>query len=292
MIKSFSLLIFIVPLMSLAQQEPHFSSDGFSSFWQNPASTGALQKLSVTAVGRLHWVGIDSAPKSIMVNTGYSFDVNGKRDENSKGKIGVGINLMKEKVGYQNNWTFQVPLNYQFDLKETYLSVGIAPGFKQINFSPGSPPSNPGTGPVIPAAIAGRFFNLDAGVFWYSDKFYLGLSSTQLAEPSSVGFQAARHYHFQAAYRFSLGEHYIYPQLQVIADGASIAFWNLNYFQFKDDIFSVGAGIGGGRDILLAATFRYENFKIAYNFDWHTGLLSAYTNGSHEFRLSYQIPNK
>ena len=66
-----------------------------------------------------------------------------------------------------------------------------------------------------------------------------------------------------------------------------MGLWNLNYFQFKEDLFSVGLGISAGRDVLFAATYRYKFFKIAYNFDLNTGPLSNYTAGSHELRLSF-----
>ena len=287
--KKFLIFFLLLPIVGNSQQDPYFVSEGFGALWNNPASFGAKYKLAANTVGRLHWLGIDGAPRSFMANAEANFDFQVSQQALIRGKLGGGIVFVAERIGGRDEIIFQVPINYHIPIKETYLSLGIAPGFRNTNLSNGlpSPPINPNT----PVNGAGTIFKLDAGAYWYSNRFHLGLSSTQVTRPHK-GNQGVRHYYLHGGYRFKIGEHYLFPQVQFLANSSGLGFYNLNYFQFKNDIFSVGLGVSAGRDILFAATYRYKSFKIAYNFDLNTGPLSSYTVGSHEFRLSYQLPNK
>lgn len=288
-----ALILLMNSFVGFGQQDPFFVSDGFTPLWTNPASTGSWNKFSANLVGRLQWPGVNGAPSSAMLNSEYSFQL--KNDHS----LNVGIDLILEEIGQgaavkQNSQIFSVPINYSIKLKESRLAFGLSTGFRRISFSQDAPliPPQSSTDPILPVASAGTVFSLDAGVFWSSSKFYLGLSSTQLTAPffPNISFNGATHYYLQAGYRFKVGQHYIFPQVNLKSDGAGLAFWNLNYFQFKEDIFSIGAGFSAGRELLLAATFRYKRFKIAYNFDLNFGPLSGYTAGSHEVRLSFAVP--
>lgn len=269
---------------SQAQQYPVFVSEGFTSFWNNPASFGSWNKFSFNAVGSLQWVGIESAPRSIMINAEHGVDFETQSDSWKNVRFGYGINVIVENVGFQNNFIFTVPLNYQIKIKESFLSIGIAPGFRKLSFDPSWVPPSPGfTIPPSPAS-----FNIDAGLFWFNEKAYAGISSTRINRPHS-GSGGVRHYYVQGGYRFKIGQHYIFPQVHIAANSASTSFWNINYFQFKEDIFSVGLGFSYGSEILFAATARYKFLKLAYNYDLVMNPLSSYTSGSHQLRLSFII---
>ena len=286
--KKFLILFLLLPFVSNSQQDPYFVTDGFGALWNNPASFGAKNKFAINTLGRLQWVGLGSGPRLIMVNSEFGVDFSEFQFNNVAGKIGIGANFIAAEAGGFKEQIFQVPLNYQFKIDETYLSLGISTGFRRIDFtdiiwvSPQSPED-----PLIPTQ-AQAVFQLDAGMYWYSDKFHVGISTTQFTSPryDDINFQSARHYYLHGGYRFSLGEHFIFPQLQFKTDGTGLAFWNMNYFQFKEDIFSVGAGFGTNQ-ILTGASFRFKFVKLAYNYGYDLSPLSNYTRGSHELRLSF-----
>jgi hypothetical protein len=55
--------------------------------------------------------------------------------------------------------------------------------------------------------------SLNLGVFWYGEKHYVGISVRNLNAPRAGSLQSARPYYFQAAYKFKVGAHYLYPML-------------------------------------------------------------------------------
>jgi len=280
-------LLVLCSISTVAQQEPTFVSEGFTPLWSNPASFGSWNKLSVNAMASAKNVGLDGAPRSFMLNA--EFDVvwgakGGKREFN----MPIGFIFNADNVGFSNYISVGVPINFQFKLSNSRLAIGLTPGYKSLKFSSDWVPPQTIIDPLLPVQSPKCDFNLDAGIFWYSEKAYAGLSMTQLNRPD-LGFSTAIHYHLNGGYRFSIGQHYIFPQLQIKFDGATAAFWNLNYFQFKEDLFSIGIGVGGGMDLLLAATARYKQFKLAYNYDYVTGPLAEYTKGSHQIRLSFIV---
>jgi type IX secretion system PorP/SprF family membrane protein len=288
MIKFLFFIIVFLPSVSQAQQDPYFVTDGLGALWNNPASFGAKNKVAVNTVGRLQWVGLDDPSKLLMTNADFSISLNQKGESSTANKIGFGINFIGLEFAGFKEQIFQLPINYQFKIKETYLSVGLSAGFRRLDFTGvfWIPPQTQEDS-LIPVH-AQTAFHLDAGIYWYNDKFNIGLSSTQLTAPryEAISFQSVRHYYLQGGYRFSLFDHYFYPQVQLKTDGAILAFWSMNYFQFKDDVFSVGAGFGGGH-VLFAVSGKYKIARLAYNMGINKSPLSSFSTFSHELRLTF-----
>ena len=172
MIRIFFLLL-LLPFGGYAQQESHFSTDGFSSFWQNPATSGTLDKLSFNFLGRLQWVGVESAPQTFMFNSSGRLELNQLKNKSLEDRIGVGVNLIGEQVGFQNKWVFQVPLNYQFKLGETYLSAGLSVGFRAIIMSNDWVPPQTLFDPLLPGDVSGTVFNMMQAFFGMPRNFML-----------------------------------------------------------------------------------------------------------------------
>lgn len=287
----FITIILLSSMVGFAQQDPNLRSDGFSPFWTNPASYGVNNNLSTHLIGKLQWTGLEGAPKLFMTNTEAYLHV-GPSQDNPKVKFGTGIMYTGFLIGFQKTQILKIPINIITNLGKCQLGVGVGLGFLRNGFTSNWVPPMTTNDPLLPAASSQSKFDMDAGIFLNHKNFYVGISSTHLFQPlfSEINFQSARHYYLQGGCRFKVGEHHIVPQVNLKADGASILFWNLNYFQFKEDIFSIGAGFGMGRELLLAATYRFKAFKIAYNFDLNFGPLSNQTSGSHELRLSLVFP--
>jgi hypothetical protein len=133
-------------------------------------------------------------------------------------------------------------------------------------------------------------FDLNAGVFWSGERHYAGFSVTNSTKPEIDGFQTARSYNVQGGYRFKIGNHYLFPMVSASTIGGFFHLRAINYFQFKEDVFSVGFGYGSKSNITLAATVRVKRVKLAYNYDIVLSRLSNSFAGSHEVRLVYAIP--
>lgn len=165
------LLFFVILLVTYsgrAQQDAQFTQYMYNTININPAYAGSRGVLSVFALHRDQWIGLDGAPKTnaISVNTPIN-----------NSNVGLGVSLVNDKIGPTTENQFSVDLSYTIPTSETWkLSFGIK-GTADI-FNLDVTKLNPET------AGDPQFQNLDndfspnvgAGVYWHSDKAYIGLS--------------------------------------------------------------------------------------------------------------------
>ncbi|MFK8039598.1 MAG: PorP/SprF family type IX secretion system membrane protein [Crocinitomicaceae bacterium] len=284
-----SILLFSVFSMlsfsAFSQTEAIFSTDGFAPFWSNPASTGSFNKFSANAIYRNQWPSIPGN-----FNT-YGFTVEadtkiGFKSTEQKLNIPIGLNAVFTQFGNFNTQTIAVPFSFPFKLRNSTLAIGVSAGVKRAGFIEGM---SFYSGAAASASVTK--LNLNAGVFWSGKNYYLGFSSTNLTAPifDIINYKLKRQYNWQAGYRFKVGKHHIYPMLIGASDLITTNLRLITYFQFKEDIFSFGAGFSPRYDYYLGGTVRLKQFKLGYMYDLTTSKLTNASGGSHEFRLSYTI---
>lgn len=284
--KSLVLLLFVFSMASfcaLSQYDPVFTSDGFSPFWNNPAATGSLNKFSANIIYRNQWPSIPGNFNTL----GFAIESDIKFGLKSSGKqlnLPIGLNAIFQQVGARRVQTINVPLSIPLKLKNSTLAFGLSAGIKYIKydwngFLIGGPSFYEG----------GRSLDLNAGVFWSGKKHYLGISVTNITSPKFDNYVINPNINFQAGYKFKIGKHYIYPMLNGASGGGFHYVTAMTYFQFKEDVFSLGAGFTPRQSYALAATVSVKQFKLAYVFDNTISTLSNASGGSHEFKLSYAI---
>src|SRR5690349_16827537 len=112
------LLTFVLSLgLNLhAQQEPMYTHYMYNTLAINPAYAGSRDALSLLALGRFQWVGIDGAPMS------QTFQAHSPI---YKGLAG-GLSITNDIIGPVNNTYLNMDLAYQFRIGEkSMLSVGM-----------------------------------------------------------------------------------------------------------------------------------------------------------------------
>ncbi|MBD3638714.1 MAG: PorP/SprF family type IX secretion system membrane protein [Crocinitomicaceae bacterium] len=284
--KSLLLLFISSSIYATAQQDGIYSSEGFNTFEHNPASYGNGEFWSVNTFGRLQWVGVDGAPKSIHVNGGVQLPLGILMNWKRNLTIIAGSSYMYKEVGFQkiHTWNFAIGMPIRIG-KETELKFAIAPGIYATNLGSTWIFSQSSSDSLQSRAN----FDLSAGMLYRWKSLYVGFSVTHLLaqEINNSGFRLARHYHLQAGYKVPVGQHYLYPMLQAKFDGAGMVLQSMNYFVFKNNLFSLGAGYRVQDAILLGAAFEFKGFRLGYNYDITLNPLAAYSSGSHELRLSY-----
>ncbi len=114
------LLLCIVLLgycIGYAQQDAQYTQYMYNTININPAYAGSRGVLSIFALHRDQWVGLDGAPKtnSVSVNTPIN-----------NSNIGLGVSLVNDKIGPTTENQFSVDLSYTIPTSETWkLSFGI-----------------------------------------------------------------------------------------------------------------------------------------------------------------------
>ena len=111
------LVLMFTEMVSYAQQDAQFTQYMYNTINVNPAYAGSRGALSIFALHRTQWVGLDGAPvtNAISVNT----PLNGSN-------LGLGVSLINDKIGPTHENTVSADLSYTIPTSETFkLSFGI-----------------------------------------------------------------------------------------------------------------------------------------------------------------------
>jgi type IX secretion system PorP/SprF family membrane protein len=283
-----------------AQQDPQYTMFYFNKMLYNPAYAGAKDGICATMLGRFQWNGLQGAPNTWLVTA----DMPIKLSDNNY--LGVGLTTYGDYMGFQEDHALKAAICYRRkNLGPGHLAVGIDIGFNNKNIvnatwiTPNGLPA--GNDPTIPLAGATNTFafDLNAGVYYHSNRFYAGVSVLHLTGSSFTGLnmKQARHMYFTGGYTFDLaGSWKLNPNVIVRTDMATANF-DVNLNALYD--------INGTHGIFFGATYRYidaiginvgYNGRFAdgnvgmlfgYNYDINTSRLNSFNSGSHEIILRF-----
>lgn len=174
----FVLMISIMGTLS-AQQDAQYTQYMYNTVSVNPGYAGSRGHMSIAALYRAQWVGLDGAPKTQTLNlhtpVGY-------------GGVGMGISIVNDQIGPTSETYFDLDFSYSVNASdEGKISFGVkASGhlldvrFSELNqdyTNPGGPD------PTLQQDIQNRFSpNVGAGVYYHTEYFYAGLSVPRILE--------------------------------------------------------------------------------------------------------------
>ena len=139
--------------------------------------------------------------------------------------------------------------------------------------------------------------NIGTGVYYYSDKFYTGLSvpnfvKTKYYNDNEISInKKSIHYYFIAGYVFDLNESVKFKPsfISKITDGAPFQLDVNANFMFNEK-FVLGGSYRLGSAVSALAGFQISNsWFLGYGYDLETTKLSKYNSGSHEIFLRYEL---
>ena len=167
-----NLILVTLFLMSLfevkGQVEPQFSNYMYNVQHYNPAFAGVVESGSITGIYRSQWTGISGAPESQFLS--YVAPL-------SDQKMGIGLNLINDKIGPASYKSFSALYSYNLDFGSgLILSLGVNAGgsLLDIDFTKGAF-ENPGD--VSQNNISNEFYaRVGAGFILHSDSWFVGAS--------------------------------------------------------------------------------------------------------------------
>jgi len=291
---------FIMIFDIVAQQDPQYSQYMFNQMAVNPGYAGSHDVICLTAVHRQQWVGIEGAPVTPVFTVNAPFKMFGANH-------GAGLTVMSDRVGFQTDVSASLAYALQLQLGTGKLGIGVNGMFLNKALSAtwkipaGSGMVSPETDPSIPGANESVMgFDMGLGVYYRTEKVYLGLSSTHLLEPALkyevVGiknpkYRLKRHYHVMTGCLLPLKNPAweLAPSLMVFSDGtASQITTNVNVMYNK----KVWGGMGYRLNDAIIAMIGVDIFsglKIGYAFDYTYTNMNKYfsSGGSHEIMVNY-----
>ena len=167
--------IFIIAVLLLAyqthaQQDPQYTQYMYNMNVVNPAYAGSKKGLSLGLLYRTQWSGIDGAP-----NTGTFFGHSPLGNN-----MGIGLSVISDQIGPVNETNIYADVSYTLRFGgEHRLAFGVKAGatFHDIGLS-GIDLIDQGD-PFF-QDISKTTPNFGAGLFYYTDQYYLSLSVPNL----------------------------------------------------------------------------------------------------------------
>jgi type IX secretion system PorP/SprF family membrane protein len=291
--KKIVLIFMFFTVVCSAQQDSQYTQYMYNTIAINPAYAGSRGALSVFGLYRTQWVGLDGAPET------STFSINTPL---SNSNLGLGVSLVNDKIGPTNENTLSADLSYTVPTSETYkLSFGIKATANLFNLDMNK--LDPETKGDL------QFQNLDnkitpnigAGVYWHSDKAYVGLSVPNFIETKRYDdddtaiFKDKINYYFMAGYVFNL-DHLEYIKfkpalLTKMVQGAPLQVDVSGNFMFNDK-FVIGLAYRWSASLSAMAGFQVtDGLYIGYGYDHETTNLRRYNSGSHEIFLRFEFFN-
>lgn len=295
--KIIGLVLMLLPIASFAQQDAQYTQYMYNTTVVNPAYAGSRQAMSLFALHRTQWVGIEGAPVT------NSFSINTPISES---KVGLGLSFVNDQIGPSDENNIAIDFSYTIPASEKYkMSFGIKASANLLNVDFTKLDQYPGD-PIFEENIDNKFSpNIGVGFYLHSDKGYLGLSAPNLIETehfdgsatsSSTSHIATEkiNYYLIAGYVFDMSPSLKFkPSLQTkYVQGAPLQVDLSANFMIEEKFV---AGLAYRWSAAMSAMVGFQvsdSFFVGYAYDFDTTDLADYNSGSHEIFLRYELFNK
>ena len=272
-----------------SQQEAQYSQYMYNTISVNPAYAGSRNVLSVLALHRSQWIGLEGAP------TTSTFSINTPIPETN---LGLGISAISDRIGPTEQTTVSGDISYTIRLSEkTNLSFGAKGTASFFSFDQYKVTPFQANDPKWKSLSSNMSPNFGVGMYLHSDKYYLGLSIPNLMESNfyndneiAINSQS-RNYYFIGGYVFDVSNWIKFKPAIVskIVTGAPVQL-DLSGNALFMDKFVLGAAYRVDAALTGLAGFQVnDELFIGYSYDFDTTNLSRYNSGSHEIFIRYEF---
>jgi type IX secretion system PorP/SprF family membrane protein len=299
----------MLPLVSLAQQNPLISLYSVNKFLVNPALAGATGYTNINFTARQMYTGFENAPRNFVFSAQSRMleDVHIlKRRKVQKDptrasrikNIGFGGYIFNDRNGIISRTGMQLTYGYHINFGGKYqLSFGLSfTGYQfkiddkdELILDPGDP---------LLTSNKKNFFvpDANAGIYFSGYGFYSGLSITELFGSSiKLGankfenYETLRHFQLIGGYKFPVSSQvYLEPSFLAMAtidraelDLTARVFYQKNYW--------LGITYRTNKTLAFMAGFSIQEFYMAYAYDASMGAIQTYGGGSHELMLGLRF---
>jgi type IX secretion system PorP/SprF family membrane protein len=290
-----------------AQQDHMFSQYMFNMMAMNPAYAGSRDVLSMTALYRNQWGGIEGAPQT----TTFTIDMPVNRE-----RIGIGLQLFNDRIGEYN--TTGAYASYAFRIKvgsRSTLGLGVQAGASSFQADLSKVRTDQGNDPAFSQNISKILPNFGTGIYLSNDKSYIGFSVPQLIKNKLTdydsGLQRAtqrRHAYAMAGFVVRLSPNLkLKPSTLVkYVEGAPLGIdGNLNFWiadrvaigvsyrrnQFNSYESALNNGKVYNQDAIvgIVEVQLSDQLRLGYAYDRMLNQLQNFRAPSHEIMLRYEL---
>ncbi|TWO32841.1 type IX secretion system membrane protein PorP/SprF [Seonamhaeicola sediminis] len=276
----------------VAQQLPQFTQYMYNTISINPAYAGSRDALSIVGLHRSQWVDFNGGPvtQTLSIHSPLRND-----------RVGLGLSFIQDDLGPQNysylygDFSYSIPTGV-----DGKLAFGLKAGFTGYSFDQQFLND--------PSIMNDPFFNgtqnrwapnIGLGLFWHTNKWYLGLSTPRVLnndQNKEEGFEALERisYYFTGGYVFNLNDKLKFKPSYLIkaTNGAPISYDFTANFLFNEKFWIGGSyrmneqtgAFGGFMDFQIS-----RQLRLGYAYEKPNSDINNYTSGTHEILLIYEF---
>lgn len=274
-----------------SQQDAQYTQYMYNTVSVNPAYAGSRGHMSIAGLHRSQWLGLEGAPTTQTLNVHTPIGYRG---------LGLGLSVVSDKIGPTSETNLDVDFSYTLQTsREGKLSFGLkaSANLLDVRFSQLDQFT---TDQSLEQDIDNRFSpNIGAGVYYHTNKFYLGLSVPRILETShfdSASLSTASeqmNFYFITGYVWDVNPFLKFKPtlLTKMIQGAPLQVDLSANFMF-DDQFILGAAYRWDAAVSALVGFHVSNellIGIAYDRETTDLGSAAFNDGSFEIVLRYDF---
>lgn len=278
-------LILLVASAARGQQQFLITQYMFNGLALNPAYAGVHDGLSISALSRHQWVGMDGAPNTQFISAHSPI---------SYRPIALGAVIYRDVIGITKEHSATFSYAYRIKIADkTRLSFGIQASVRQLSQNFGYSAADDPNDPLLSVDNSLKF-NTGTGLLLHSDRFYVGVSVPQLLRNKFGSRQLnsdshlERHYYATAGYVFQLTPQLmVKPNVLFKAVGGAPAQVDLNLNALIAEVLWLGVSNRSKSSYSALVGFQISpQMQFGYALDFANKSMGS---TSHEFMLNYVI---
>ena len=322
------LFTFSATFMANGQQLPQFSQYMNNPYVINPAASSLFSDIDINLGFRQQWAGFEGAPQTYYASgtvnigklpapTGKLYSIPISHPEMLRqpptqryGKHVVGGLVARDEYGVFERTSIMGSYSYHHPIGEKYwIAGGISLGWYGMNFNQNDiileVDADNTYNDFIANGNQANLFDVNAGLYLYSDNAFLGYSVYQLGrneinlgnEDTPVNFSSARlemHHYVTAGYGFAVSEKMrLTPSFMLKIRPPSPLSVDINLMAEWDRRFRLGLSYRNqdAISVILGANITDE-IRLAYAYDYITSDINDLSSGSHEVVVGFQFNRK
>jgi type IX secretion system PorP/SprF family membrane protein len=271
------------------QQDPQYTQYMYNMNILNPAYAGSKGVTSIGLLGRTQWVGVEGAPQTFTLAM-----------HSPVGRaVGLGLSVIHDEIGPVKEDNIYADFSYTIFTSSTgRLAFGLKAGVtfmdvRELLMVDPDPLNIP---------IHETSPNFGAGVYYYTDRFYAGLSvpnfleTRHLEKDGGIVSTASEkmHYFLTSGYVFDIADNLkLKPSTMLKAtEGAPLSV-DLSLNLLIDERVELGLSHRLDDSISGMIGFQVNNdFRVGYAYDYTTSKFGDFNSGSHEILLLFDFNRK
>ncbi|WP_408040242.1 PorP/SprF family type IX secretion system membrane protein, partial [Tenacibaculum amylolyticum] len=287
--------IFIIAVMFSVlsvkgQQDPQYTQYMYNMNIVNPGYAGAQDGLVLSFLARSQWVGIKDAPRTLTFNAQAPIGSN----------LGLGLSVLADRIGPLSEENVYADISYSLDVSEqAKLAFGLKAGATFLS-APLAFLTTVNSGDIAFQNNLNEVKpNFGAGVYYYTDKYYLGLSVPNVLK--TVHFERNNgviskaldemHYFFTGGYVFEFDNDIKFKPSFLVkaAVGAPISVdYNANILFNNNLEFGLSYRFDDSFSAMLGLNVT-DQLRIGYAYDHTFTNLGNFNSGSHEILMTFSF---